>query len=108
MGFPVFASGASGLIVLIGPSAGYLYGYLIGSVFAGSLAKAWKGKRGAFFAMCVGNLVVYLAGFAWFYFFTGSVKATFFAGVVPFIVLDLCKNALFTQLKLPRFLQPSA
>lgn len=104
-GLPVLSSGAAGLVMLVSPTAGYLFGYLFGAVLSGKIAQAKKGKMGAFLAMCAGNIVIYALGSLWLYYFLGDFKATLMAGVVPFILLDLCKNAMFAQLKLESILR---
>jgi biotin transport system substrate-specific component len=99
MGLPVFASGTSGIMSLLGPTGGYLLGYLLGGTLAGFVAERMHGKRGMLLALLAGNLVVYYMGAAWLTHFVGSVKAALVTGVAPFIVGDLCKNLMFTQLK---------
>jgi len=99
MGLPVFAGGASGVARLIGPTAGYLVGFLAAAFVVGTLAeRGWDRRAGTTAAaMLLGNLVVYVAGVMWLSRFVGwdKVLAT---GVLPFLPGDALKIALATLL----------
>ena len=67
IGLPVFASGASGLASLLGPSGGFLFGFPIGAYITGIMLE--KNKNASIFymtvAIAVGGIVaVYLPGIA--------------------------------------------
>jgi biotin transport system substrate-specific component len=85
MGLPVFSTGA-GFAILLGPTGGYLLGYLAASFVTGYLAE--RGKL--FTALCAGNGVIYLFGALYLGKFVGMEKA-FALGVVPFLFGDLLK-----------------
>ena len=61
-GLPVFAGGASGLARLLGPTGGYLLGFIAAAYLTGTLAeRGWdRTVRWAAAAMAAGNVVVYL------------------------------------------------
>ncbi len=62
LGVPVFAGGKSGLGVLLGPSAGYLWGFLFIAYFAG-LAKG-KSALPSFLFLLVGLIIDHFMGIA--------------------------------------------
>lgn len=95
VGLPVFSGSPErgiGLAYLVGPTGGYLMGFLIASGIVGWLAtgRGWSGQA---LAMLVGLAVVYAAGLTWLAAFVppSSVLA---AGLTPFLLGDLVKVAL--------------
>lgn len=45
IGLPVFADGTGGLAVLLGPTAGYLFGFLLAALVTGHLSRNWLQGR---------------------------------------------------------------
>lgn len=92
LGLPVFAGGAGGMAILLGPTGGYLFGFLLAAVAMGFLAERGMGRSVAstVIAMVIGNIVVYIAGGAWLANFIGFGKA-FALGVLPFLYGDVLK-----------------
>jgi biotin transport system substrate-specific component len=97
VGWPVFAGPVGGLAVLVGPTAGYLYGFV-----AAAFATGWLAERGwdrsvvrLFLAMALGHVILFAGGFVWLAWVTqlGAEKA-WLVGVVPFIAASVIKNAL--------------
>jgi biotin transport system substrate-specific component len=96
-GLPVFAGPAGGLAPLIGPTAGYLFGFVAAAFITG-----WLSERGwdrsvprLFVAMGMGHVVILAAGFAWLAFGTKlGVEKAWLVGVMPFIAASVIKNAL--------------
>jgi len=66
-GLPVFAHGRSGFAVLLGPTGGYLVGFVVAAYVVGLLAeKGWDRRIGTtVLAMIFGNLVIYAFGLLW-------------------------------------------
>src|SRR3989338_11340237 len=93
MGLPVFANGAAGLAILMGPRGGYLIGYLVAAYVVGALMERVKERSvmQTFLALCLGNGIVYLLGAAYLSSFLG-VKKALLLGVAPFLLGDLLKN----------------
>ena len=96
-GLPVFAGPVGGLAPLLGPTAGYLVGFVAAAVTTG-----WLSERGwdrsaplLFVAMGAGHLIILAAGFAWFVFGMklGFEKA-WLVGIAPFVAASVIKNAL--------------
>ena len=94
VGIPVFAYGG-GLLYLLGPTGGFLFGFLFASIIIGELADRGWGKSyfKSMFAMLLGLIVIYTCGI----FQLSVLKGFDFAiinGFKPFIVGDLYKLIL--------------
>ena len=92
LGLPVFAGGAAGVAVLMGPTAGYLFGFLLAAAAMGYLAERGMGRTvvSTIAAMVIGNCVIYLCGALWLANFIGFGQAIA-AGVLPFLYGDALK-----------------
>ena len=92
IGLPVFAGGAAGVAVLMGPTAGYLFGFLLAAIAMGYLAERGTGRTvvSTIAAMVIGNCVIYLCGALWLANFIGFGQAIA-AGVLPFLYGDALK-----------------
>jgi biotin transport system substrate-specific component len=91
-GLPVFSGSPErgvGLAYIVGPTGGYLAGYLVASWLVGVLA-AGKGALGRLGAMLIGMAPVYGLGVAWLAVFIPA-RDLLAAGVLPFLLGDLVK-----------------
>lgn len=97
LGLPVFAGGAAGAARLIGPTGGYLVGFVVAAFLVGALAERGWDRRPSTTAasMVLGNVVIYLAGTLWLSRFVGWSEVLF-VGVLPFLAGDALKIALAT------------
>jgi len=98
IGLPVFAgtwSEGAGIKHLVGPTAGYLFGFVIAAAIVGRLAeRGWdRNAVTAGAAMVIGNLVIYALGIAWLGAMIGYGTAID-VGLLPFLVGDALKVAL--------------
>ncbi|MFK4383213.1 biotin transport system substrate-specific component [Bradyrhizobium sp. USDA 3397] len=97
LGLPVFAGPVGGIAPLVGPTAGYLFGFVVAAFVTGWLAeRGWDRSVVLLFAaMAAGHVVILAAGFGWLAFGLdlGAAKA-WQVGIVPFIAGSLVKNAL--------------
>jgi biotin transport system substrate-specific component len=96
MGLPVFAEAKSGVATILGPTGGYLVGFVAAAWVVGYLAeKGWdRNFLKTFAAMAVGNAVIYALGLGWLLrYFAGDVNATLAAGMYPFLIGDAIKAA---------------
>lgn len=91
LGLPVFSNGAAGFIHLIGPTGGYLIGYLIAAFVVGTIAEKRKTMAGALGALAAGNGIIYLCGASFLSAFVGIDKA-FALGIAPFVIGDAIKT----------------
>ncbi|NOX60454.1 MAG: biotin transporter BioY [Chloroflexi bacterium] len=92
LGFPVFAGGAGGFYVLLGPTAGYLFGFVVAAFLVGWLAeRGWdRGFSSTIAAMFMGNVAIYGFGALWLGLLIGLEQAIV-AGVLPFLLGDALK-----------------
>lgn len=107
-GVPVFAGGKAGLGHLLGPTGGYLIGFIGAAFAAGLIVELWRGKGKVikfFLAGIAGIIVVYLMGALWLSVWlsllqqTAGTKAILTAwdlGIKPFILPDLLKVIIAT------------
>jgi biotin transport system substrate-specific component len=93
-GLPVFAGGTSGLTHLLGPTGGYLLGFVAAAFVMGLCAERGIARHwwGALLALLAGDVVLYVPGVIWLGAFTGADKAVAL-GFLPFIVGDALKTA---------------
>lgn len=94
VGLPVFASGG-GAVHLVGPTGGYLFGFLVAAVLAGHLAQQGWGRDPlrAGVAALSGILVILAFGVAWLSVIAGTKQAVQ-AGLLPFLPGEAMKIAL--------------
>ena len=107
VGLPVFSGFRSGLVVLAGPTGGFLIGYPLLSFISGFLKKRIKSKKtfiSYILSNTVANLLLYIVGCGWYVIYA---KVTFgialMATVVPFLLGDIIKILLASVISL-RFL----
>ena len=101
-GMPVFANNGSppGLARIVGPTGGYLFGYLLGAFFAGLIVGFPRaGKKVSvpqlILAVITGVLAVYVPGLLWLKFYTKtSWLQTLVLGFFPFIFGDAVKGGI--------------
>jgi biotin transport system substrate-specific component len=94
LGLPVFAGGI-GIPVLIGPTGGFLVGFVFAALLVGKLAEmGWdRHVSTTIIAMILGDVVLLSFGFVWLAMLT-NIRTAFLAGVCPFIIGDILKVAL--------------
>jgi biotin transport system substrate-specific component len=98
LGLPVFADTPErglGLPYMMGPTGGYLVGFVLAAAIVGWLAeRGWdRSVPLTFAAMAIGHAVLFAAGFAWLATLIGPEKA-WTLGVEPFWLATLLKTAL--------------
>jgi biotin transport system substrate-specific component len=97
-GLPVFAQCKAGLPVLLGPTGGYIIGFLVAAYLVGSLAeRGWSRKIVTMVAaMVLGNVVIYTFGLSWLAFVIRGVgiQKILAVGLYPFIPGEFIKVAL--------------
>jgi biotin transport system substrate-specific component len=93
MNIPVFHNGTAGIGVLLGPTGGYILGFIPGAVVTG-FAYEQKGNFIRVLGIGAGLTVIFLAGMTWLAYSTGlSVFTAFLIGVLPFLPGDAVKGA---------------
>lgn len=95
LGLPVFAGMKGGAVVLAGPTAGYIVGFVLAAGAIGWLAeRGWdRNVLATVAAMTIGMALIYIPGVAWLATLIGTQKAVA-AGMLPFLIGDAVKIAL--------------
>lgn len=96
IGLPVFSSFTAGPVHIVGPTGGYLIGFIPMAIIAGIFIDRWYNKRAVCIAgMVISTAVVYFIGTVWLAVQAHmSVQAALAAGVLPFIIEDFIKIVL--------------
>lgn len=103
VGLPVLAGGRGGLAVLMGPTGGYIFGWIIGSFVAGLVAQQFvrEGQTAArqfggfLIASLIGGIVVvYAIGMPWLSMVSGTPFDKVVMGSLAFIPGDLLKAVI--------------
>lgn len=113
IGLPVYSGGTSGVAVWVGPTGGFLPGYLLGAIVAGFIAGrpsvaekklSWKTGLRVSLAVVAGMIVLYIPGvihFSRWAAAAGKVPAdktalayTMAACVIPYIPGDIIKTVI--------------
>lgn len=96
VGLPVFSGYAGGVGKVVGPTGGYLLGYLLIIVIGGLFIDKWTTN----YALCIlglilGTAALYLLGTVWLAYQNHlSFQAALAAGVLPFLIGDSIKIIL--------------
>jgi biotin transport system substrate-specific component len=107
LGLPIFApqadgSHVTGLPALLGPTGGYLIGFIIAAAFVGWLAqREWDRKwLRTLLAFVGGTILIYAVGLPWLYValtnlhVPNAFQATLTGGLYPFLIGDAIKAIL--------------
>ena len=100
IGLPVFANSPEkgvGLIYFVGPTMGYLFGFLVAVYFAG-MFKYDKKIIKNFFKLIFSVSFIYILGVIWLGILIGWEKPLFKLGVEPFLLAELFKILLLVLL----------
>ena len=94
-GLPVFAGGSAGLIKFMGPTGGYLIGFLAAAYLVGSLAdRGWdKSYLKSIIAMVLGTAVIFILGLLWLNAYV-PFEALLTMGLFPFLPGAIIKIGL--------------
>ena len=96
VGLPVFTGFSGGLGKVLGPTGGYMIGYIFLSLIAGFFTGKWPTKWPMHLVgMVAGTAVMYLFGTLWLgYLMKCSFMEALWMGVIPYIPADLVKIAI--------------
>ena len=95
MGFPMFYGFSGGLDILVGPTAGYIMGFVVSTYLMATL-KEKLALKGWFFdaLLCLmGTIIIFIFGVIWLSYLIGFSNALIH-GVLPFILPGLVKAGL--------------
>ena len=107
IGLPVFSGMRGGVQVLVGPTGGYIFGFIIAAFVIGTGMKYIVHKQSnpkakfitMFLTMSLGLIISYIVGTIQLKFVTGlDWPGAIAAGILPFFALDLIKILLSTAI----------
>ena len=94
VGLPAFAGSSAGFQMLVGPTGGYLLGFILGAFVIGKLVEMRQNPSFRWLLVCMtaGTAVIYVVGVLQLANWAGiGVNEAFVIGVSPFIVGDTLK-----------------
>ncbi|MEA2036228.1 MAG: biotin transporter BioY [Nanoarchaeota archaeon] len=95
IGIGVFTGYGSGIKHLIGPTGGYLIGFLGAAFIVGYMIEKGYGrtKKSIFWCMVIGNLTIYFLGLIGLWIYLGNIGLwkVLMAGLIPFLIGDVIK-----------------
>lgn len=93
IGIPVFSGGSSGIGVILGPTGGYLIGFVPGAFITGLITERFgRSVYAAFSAMIAGLAAIYLFGMIQLSLVANlSIHEAALVGVLPFLIGDSIK-----------------
>ncbi len=97
LGLPVFSGAASGTSVLLGPTGGYIIGFIFAAAFTGWIAqRSWDRKiLRSIAGFLGGSAVTFAIGLPWLAFSLGlNLQQTLEGGLYPFIIGGIIKALL--------------
>ena len=96
-GLPFFANFTCGLPVLLGPTGGYLLGFIPSAILTGYLLQiGWaRSYITILLSAILGTIVLFIPGYLWLSKFIGFYPA-FQLGVIPFFTVEIIKLIIFT------------
>lgn len=99
IGLPVFAGTPEkgiGVAYMMGPTGGYLLGFVAGAALCGWLAERGWDRSWVLtaVAMTLGHVLILACGWAWLANIMNSLEKAYIGGVVPFYAATVLKTAL--------------
>lgn len=104
LGFPLFEGRSFGFLHLLGPTGGYLFGFIVAAYLVGFMTESKKNEPiHAAASFIFGSLVIYFFGALWLnLFFKANLIDAISIGVLPFIPGDIVKvfvaAAIYTRI----------
>ena len=97
IGLPVFAGGTMGFLYLLGPTGGYLIGFIPAVYLVGYLSeRGWTNSfTSAFLTMTIGTLIIFIFGISWLA-VTAGFGTALSIGLYPYIPGAVIKIILAT------------
>ena len=97
IGLPVYSDHTAGAAVLLGPTGGYILGFVLAAAFTGWLAeRRWERRfLAGMLAFVAGSVVVFLVGLPWLKVSLGLTWSQALAGgLYPFVIGGVIKAVL--------------
>jgi biotin transport system substrate-specific component len=91
-GIPVFHNGSAGLGILLGPTGGYILGFIPGAFVTGIFFEQ-RERPARVIGIVSGDGIIFLCGMLWLTYSTGiSMGTAFLIGALPFIPGEVVKG----------------
>ncbi|MDO9036501.1 MAG: biotin transporter BioY [Methanoregula sp.] len=91
LGLPLFHNGIAGIGILLGPTGGYLIGFIPAALIVG-LAYETRADRVHVIGLAMATLIIYACGISWLMYSTGmGIAAALAMGMLPFLLGDVIK-----------------
>ncbi len=96
IGLPVFYGGKGGLAHILGPTGGYLFGFVLSAWLTGFISERFRHSMvGGIIAVIFGSLVIYGLGVPWLKTITKMTwTKALTVGMIPFLLGDALKAAV--------------
>ncbi|MGC8936992.1 MAG: biotin transporter BioY [Candidatus Methanomethylicaceae archaeon] len=111
VGLPVFARGMSGYGAILGPTGGFIVGFLAGAFIAGTIAEKTRGRAlSGVVSLLICATIVFGFGWVWLAYWLGwNLTMALWLGVIPFLPGDCIKAglALVLSRRIEKFLTSS-
>lgn len=93
IGMPVFYGGKGGLAHILGPTGGYLFGFVLSAWITGFISERFRHALiGGIVAVIIGSFAVYCLGVPWLKMMTKmSWNKALVVGMIPFLIGDAIK-----------------
>ena len=94
IGLPVFAGFKSGMGILLGPTGGFLFGFVISAYVIGKITEEKKEKYIFYYLLAgfTGTVIIYFIGVTQLSLITGiGIKKAILIGALPFLPGDILK-----------------
>jgi biotin transport system substrate-specific component len=108
IGAPVFHNFSGGIGILLGPTGGFLFGFIPGAYMTGLFYEKFKNSKFRFAGLVASIIPIYLIGILWLSFITGmNLEKAIFVGGIPFIPGDLvkCVIVFLVEKKVKKYLK---
>lgn len=106
VGLPVFTGFTGGVGALLGPTGGYIIGYVGFAFIVGTFSKK-QTELSTFISFILGNIFIYFTGSAWYLIITEcNVLTAVSVCVLPFVLIDIIKG--ISAVILFKYLKPVA
>lgn len=96
-GLPVFSEASSGMSIILGPTGGYIIGFVFAAAFTGWIAqRSWDRKiLRSILGFLGGTVVTFAIGLPWLSYTLGlNLEQTLNAGLYPFIIGGIVKMVI--------------
>ncbi len=100
IGIPVFAQFKGGIHILIGPTGGYLWGFVLAVFLIGFLAEKGftKNYLSSFISCLVSTTIILITGVLYLISFDLGIEKALTIGFYPFLIGDIVKSCVCTGL----------